>query len=155
MSIAFLTILISAIYFRGKKMYTNYKHELEMVSINFYNKDYKKLNFTDEDIENRNLLTEGLKVKNRINNLTMVKNGKAANYFFSIMHRFIKGGILDIDTNKRKLIFDLIEKSFLMNGKNVNPDTLNSSFSRWNSDMKRPEKVVLDYEKVTDILGKQ
>ncbi len=138
-------------------MYASYKHELEMVSTNFYKKEYTKLHFTNEDIDNLSLLTEGLEVKNKINNLNMVKNGKAANYFFvfSIMHRFVKGGILDIETNKRRILFDLIEKSFLMNGKNVNPDTLTSSFSRWNSDMKRPEKVVLEYEKVTDILGKQ
>jgi hypothetical protein len=58
MLIAFLTILLLAIYFRGKEMYANYQHGFEMVSTNLYNKDYGKLNFTDENIKN-------LSVKNR------------------------------------------------------------------------------------------
>lgn len=157
MLISFLSILIAAFYFRGKQYYDRYKHGLEMVTINLYSKQYQTLLFTKEDIDNLTLLSAGLNVESKINNRNMIKNGKAANFsfIFSIMHRLVVGGIIDIDTKRRKILFEIIENSFLMNSQNVNADTLPSSFSRWNSDMKRSDIVVQEHQKVIKVLGIQ
>jgi hypothetical protein len=154
---AFLAIVISASYYRGLKRFEGDKHGLGMVKINLYGIDYPKLLLKNEDIENLQLLLLGYIPQTKINNRNLIKNGSSANYFFvfSLMHRFVVNGVIDIDTAKRKVLFEIIKASFSMNGIPVNPKTLESSFSRWNTAMKDKETVVLEHEKVTEVFGEQ
>tara|TARA_B100000949_G_scaffold36349_1_gene30171 strand:- start:2869 stop:3336 length:468 start_codon:yes stop_codon:yes gene_type:complete len=154
---AFLTIILSAGYQSGLKRFHRDKHGLEMIKINLYGKDFPKLLFTDEDLDNFHLLLMGYIPQTRINNRNLIKNGSSANYFFvfSLMHRFVRDGIIDIDTARRKILFEIIRESFSMNGNPVNPNTLESSFSRWNTSMKDKQLVVLEHEKIIEVFGEQ
>jgi len=71
------------------------------------------------------------------------------------MHRFVRDGIIDIETARRKILFEIIRESFSMNGNPVNPNTLESSFSRWNTSMKDKQLVVLEHEKIIEVFGEQ
>ncbi|WP_282055441.1 hypothetical protein [Maribacter luteus] len=155
--ISFLTIVLSAGYHSGLKRFQRDKHGLEMIKINLYGKEYPKLLLTDEDLDNFHLLLMGYIPQTKINNRNLIKNGSSANYFFvfSLMHRFVIGGIVDIDTTRRKILFGLIRTSFSMNGSPVNPNTLESSFSRWNTSMKDKQTMVLEHEKIVEVFGEQ
>ena len=154
---AFLTIILSAGYQSGLKRFHRDKHGLEMIKINLYGKDFPKLLLTDEDLDNFHLLLMGYIPQTKINNRNLIKNGSSANYFFvfSLMHRFVRDGIIDIDTARRKILFEIIRESFSMNGNPVNPNTLESSFSRWNTSMKDKQLVVLEHEKIIEVFGEQ
>lgn len=155
--VAFLTIIFSASYHWGLKRFERDKHGLEMLKINLYGKEYPKLLLTDEDLDNLHLLLIGYIPNTKIINRNLIKNGNSANYFFvfSLMHRFVKGGVIDLDTARRKIFFEIVRASFSMNSNPVNPNTLESSFSRWNTAMKDKETVVLEHEKVVEVFGEQ
>ncbi len=157
LSMAFLTIILSAGYQSGLKRFHRDKHGLEMIKINLYGKDFPKLLLADEDLDNFHLLLMGYVPQTKINNRNLIKNGSSANYFFvfSLMHRFVRDGIIDIDTARRKMLFEIIRESFSMNGNPVNPNTLESSFSRWNTSMKDKQMVVLEHEKIIEVFGEQ
>lgn len=128
-----------------------------MVKINLYGKEYPKLLLSDDDLDNFHLLLMGYIPQTKINNRNLIKNGSSANYFFvfSLMNRFVRAGIIDIDTARRKMLFEIIRESFSMNGKPVNANTLESSFSRWNTSMKDKQLVVLEHEKIVEVFGEQ
>lgn len=155
--IAFLAIIFSAGYYSGMKQFQRDKHGLEMVKINLYGKEYPKLLLTDDDLDNFHLLLMGYIPQTKINNRNLIKNGSSANYFFvfSLMHRFVRNGIIDIDTARRKILFEIIRESFSMNNNPVNPNTLESSFSRWNTSMKDKQLLVSEHEKIIEVFGEQ
>lgn len=142
-----LSILIfTAGYYRGIKKRQSLGYNFKMIHINFSKLNLKDLGFNEADKYNLKLLCRNRKVENKINNTTLVKNKRAASYsfLFSLFHVMIKRGIKNLNTTDRQNFFQMLEDSFTMNGILINPDTLESSYSKWNSRLKNDENNLKD-----------
>ncbi len=137
-----LSILIfTAGYFRGIKKRQLLGYNFKMIHLNFSKLNLQTLGFNEADKHNLKLLYRNHKVESKINNTNLVKNKSAASYsfLFSLFHVMIKKGIKDLNTTNRQYFFQMLEGSFTMNGISINPDTLESSYSKWNSKLKNDE----------------
>lgn len=142
-----LSILIfTAGYYRGIKKRQLMSYNFKMIHLNFSKLDLQALGFNESDKYNLKLLYRNRKVKNKINNTNLVKNKSAASYsfLFSLFHVMIKKGIKDFNTTNRQNFFQMLEDSFIMNGISINPDTLKSSYSKWNSRLINDENNLKD-----------
>ncbi len=139
-------LIFTAGYFRGIKKRQQLGFNFKMIHLNFSKFDLKILGFNESDKYNLKLLYRNRKVENKINNTNLVKNKSAASYsfLFSLFHVMIKKGIKDLNTTDRQNFFQMLEDSFIMNGISVNPDTLESSYSKWNSRLKNDENNLKD-----------
>jgi len=124
----------------------NMGYNFKMIPLNFSKINFQTLGFNESDIYNLNLLYRNRKVENKINNTNLVKNKSAASYsfLFSLFHVMIKKGIKDLNTTDRKNFFKMLEDSFTMNGVSINSETLDSSYSKWNSKLKNDENNLKD-----------
>jgi len=142
-----LSILIfTAGYYRGIQKRQLLGYNFKMIHLNFSKINLRDLGFNESDKYNLKLLCRNRKVENKINNTNLVKNKSAASYsfLFSLFHAMIKKGIKDLNTTDRKNFFQMLEDSFTMNGILINSDTLESSYSKWNSKLKNDENSIKD-----------
>jgi len=153
--LALIILIGTAAYLRSSKLYEKTGYGIKMHRFNLWRKDYDALKFNSKDIENIQRLLRGLKVESKIVNRNLVKNGSSASHYFlfSLMHVFVKEGILELRRDKRKSFFNLLEDSFSMNGENVKRSTLESSYSRWNAEMKDPEIEVAEHKNLQDFFN--
>ncbi len=139
-------LIFTAGYYRGIKKRQQLGYNFKMIHLNFSKLDLKILGFNEFDKYNLKLLYRNRKVENKINNTNLVKNKSAASYsfIFSLFHVMIKKGIKDLNTTDRKNFFKMLEDSFTMNGVSINSETLDSSYSKWNSKLKNDENNLKD-----------
>jgi hypothetical protein len=92
-----------------------------------------ELGFSEPDRENLNLVLNNLPPTNRINFRLISDNRISADYkkLFRILHLLIAGGIRDFKKERKEMLFRFIEKTFTLNGLEVNRASLNSRFSEW------------------------
>jgi len=139
-------LILTAGYYRGIKKRQSLGYNFKMIHINFSKLNVRTLGFNEVDKYNLKLLYRNRKVENKINNTNLVKNKSAASYsfIFSLFHVMIKRGIKDLNTTDRQNFFQMLEDSFIMNGVSINPDTLNSSYSKWKSKLINDENSIKD-----------
>ncbi|GEM_PF-1145520 len=139
-------LIFTAGYYRGIKKRQSLGYNFKMIHLNFSKLNLQSLGFNKADKYNLKLLYRNRKVENKINNTNLVKNKSAASYsfIFSLFQVLIKRGIKDLNTSDRQNFFQMLEDSFIMNGVSINPDTLNSSYSKWNSKLKNDENNLKD-----------
>jgi len=153
-----LSILIfTAGYYRGIKKRQSSGYNFKMIHVNFSKLDLKALGCNESDKYNLKLLYRNRKVENKINNTKLVKNKSAASYsfLFSLFHVIIKRGIKDLNTIDRQNLFKMLEDSFTMNGISINPDTLESSYSKWNSRLRNDENSLNDLSIIRTVFNIQ
>ena len=151
-----LSILIfTAGYYRGIKKRQLLGYNFKMIHLNFSKINLRALGFNESDKYNLKLLYRNLEVENKINNTNLVKNKSAASYsfLFSLFHVMYKNGIKDLNTTDRQNFFQMLEDSFIMNGVSINPDTLNSSYSKWNSKLKNDENSIKDLTSIRTVFN--
>ena len=139
-------LILTAGYYRGIKKRQRLGYNFKMIPLNFSKLNLQALGFNESDKYNLKLLYRNRMVENKINNTTLVKNKSAASYpfLFSLFHVMHKDGIKDLNTTNRQNFFQMLEDSFTMNGILINADTLQSSYSKWNSRLKNDENSVKD-----------
>jgi len=139
-------LIFTAGYYRGMKKMQSLGYNFKMIPLNFSKLNLEPFGFNEADKYNLKLLYRNRKVGNKINNTNLVKNKSAASYsfLFSLFHVMIKKGIKDLNTTDRQNFLQMLENSFTMNGISINPDTLESSYSKWNSRLKNDENNLKD-----------
>ncbi|WP_298506910.1 hypothetical protein [uncultured Maribacter sp.] len=117
---------------KNKRLYPFLYRTLKIGNINY---DALKLN-DDEKID-FHLLLNRRKVQNKINFQENNKSKDSANHrmLFSMFHVILEDGIENLTDVHKKVFFEMLEDSFLMNGKTINYKTLKSSFSGWKGDL--------------------
>ncbi len=150
-------LIITAGYYRGVKKRRALGYNFKMIHLNFSKLDLQALGFNESDTNNLKLLYRNHKVQNKINNTNLVKNKCAASYsfLFSLFHVLHKNGIQDLNTSDRQLFFQMLEDSFTMNGTLINPNTLESSYSKWNSKLKNDENSIKNLLLIKTVLNIQ
>lgn len=155
--IGLVILLITAGYYNGFRKRKALGNNFKMINLNFSKVDLKALGFNESDKYNFKLLYRNRKVENKINNTNLVKNKSAASYsfLFSLFHVLHRNGIKDLNTIDRQNFFNMLEDSFTMNGVPINPDTLESSYSKWNSKLKNDENTLKDLTLIRTVINIQ
>lgn len=155
--IGLVILLITAGYYNGFRKRKVLGHNFKMINLNLSHIDFETLGFNESDKYNFKLLCRNCKVENKINNTNLVKNKSAASYsfLFSLFHVLHKDGIKDLNTAGRQNFFKMLEDSFTMNGVPINPDTLESSYSKWNSRLKNDESTLKDLTLIRTVFNIQ
>ena len=155
--IGLILLLITAGYYNGFRKRKAQGYNFKMINLNFSHIDLKALGFNESDNYNFKLLYKNHKVENKINNTILVKNKSAASYsfLFSLFHVLCRDGIKDLNTFDRQNFFKMLEDSFTMNGVPINPDTLESSYSKWNSRLKNDENTLKDLTLIRTVFNIQ
>jgi hypothetical protein len=150
-------LIFMAGYYRGIKKKKSLGYNFKMIPLNFSKLNLQPLGFNEADKYNLKLLYRNCKVEDKINNTNLVKNKSAASYsfLFSLFHVIVKKGIKDLNTTDRQNFFQMLEDSFLMNGISINPDTLESSYSKWNSRLKNDENNLKDLTVIRTVFSIQ
>lgn len=147
-----IVIIILATYYTYKKKKKSRFYNLQVRHLSIHKINYGALMLNDEDKENFQLLLRNRKVKNKINYQIPNKSKTSANhrYLFTLFHLLIKGGTTNLSAKGKDDFFQLLQDSILMNGENINSETLNSSFSAWKSEL--DSQKVIDYIKEIKII---
>jgi hypothetical protein len=155
--IGLVILLITAGYYNGVRKRKILGYSFKMINVNFSHIDLRTLGFNESDKYNFKLLFRNRKVKNKINNTNLVKNKSAASYsfLFSLFHVLHRDGLKDLDTIDRQNFFKMLENSFTMNGVPINPGTLESSYSKWNSRLKNDENTLKDLTLIRTVFNIQ
>ncbi|WP_157972968.1 hypothetical protein [Aureibaculum luteum] len=145
-------IIILATYYTYKKKKKSRFYNLKIRHISIHKIDYNALILKYGDKENFQLLLRNRKVNNKINYQIPNKSKTSANhrYLFTLFHLLIKGGIINLSPKSRDDFFRLLQESILMDGENINAETLNSSFSAWKSEF--DSQKINDYIKELKII---
>jgi hypothetical protein len=152
-----LMIILTAGYYRGVKKRQTLGYNFKMIRFNFSKINLSTLGFSEADKHNLILICRNRRVENKIDNTNLVKNKSAASYsfLFSLFHVIIQSGIKDLNTTDRQNFFQMLKDSFTMNGDAINPDTLNSSYSKWKSKLINDENNLNDLKIIRTVFNKE
>ncbi|MEJ4090056.1 hypothetical protein [Galbibacter orientalis] len=130
-------LLIFAVYYEKKRIKNRRLYPFQYVTIKWETVNYELLKFNKEELIDFNLLLNRRHVQNKINFREKNKSKEGANHrmLFSMFHVIIKDGIDQFTDVQKKIFFEMLQDSFLMNQKPINYDTLKSSFSNWKGDL--------------------
>ncbi|MEM8937927.1 MAG: hypothetical protein AAGC64_01115 [Bacteroidota bacterium] len=143
--IGFVTLLLGAAYLDKEKEKKLRLYPIDFNKLNYNSINYSLLRFDDEEKLNFILLTNRGRVRNKINFKEKNRSKESASHpkLFSMFHVLLKGGIESIADKRKDIFFDMMKDSFLMNGKEINPKTLKSSFSTWKG--KITDTTIVEY----------
>lgn len=95
--------------------------------------DMEYFGFDPADRTNLELLMGRLPVGDRVNIRALGKNkGGSLRFLFTLLDLLLEGGIQDLDRDSRLSLSRLIRDNFSLNGVPINPNTIPSSYSKWN-----------------------
>lgn len=136
-AVGFLGLTIAGAYHEKKRIKNKRLYPFLYKPIKMGNIDYEYLKFSDDEKIDFNLLLNRRKVQSKINFRESNKSKDSANHrmLFSMFHVLIEGGIENFTILQKKVFFEMLEDSFLMNGTLINYNTLKSSFSSWKGDL--------------------
>lgn len=136
-AIAFVGLTIVATHIKRKTIKQKRMYPFNFQKIDFNLVDYDILKFDKQEKIDFILLLNRRKVQNKLNFKETNKSKESASHpkLFSMFHILLKGGISDFKDKRLKLFFEMLQDSFLMNGKDINLGTLKTSFANWKGDL--------------------
>ncbi|QLE00921.1 hypothetical protein HX109_04830 [Galbibacter sp. BG1] len=132
-----LLIILFAAYYEKKRIKNSRLYPFYYVPFKWETVNYELLKFNEDERIDFNLLLNRRHVQNKINFRENNKSKEGANHrmLFSMFHVLIQDGIEHFTDVQKKIFFEMLRDSFLMNRKPINYDTLKSSFSNWKYDL--------------------
>ncbi len=156
--IIFLAIVLLwlAIRHESEKHLQKERHLFTIATIKKSKIRYDLLDLDRDSQREFNKLLQGLNVQSRINFTIGNKSGESANHriLFVLFDEVLAGGIQEFSGNRKKLFFQLLINSFLMNGEPLKENTLKTSFSSWKNDQEKINSKN-QRELVKRVLGKE
>ncbi|MGB8704806.1 MAG: hypothetical protein WCD31_07240 [Gillisia sp.] len=155
-TIMLLVLIWLAIFYESEKHLETGRHEFQIVSLNKFLVRFELLHLDKESKEQFIRLMKGLRVREKINFTMGNKSGESANHriLFVLFDELVVGGIQDLTGERKRIFFNLLMDSFLMNSEPLKENTLKSSFSAWKNDQ---EKINSRNQRkfVQQLLGKE
>ncbi|MCM5662523.1 hypothetical protein [Galbibacter mesophilus] len=135
--IGILLIILFATYYEKKRIKDSRLYPFQYISVKWETVNYELLKFDKDELIDFNLLLNRRHVQKKINFREKNKSKEGANHrmLFSMFHVLIQDGIEHFTDVQKKIFFEMLRDSFLMNRKPINYDTLKSSFSNWKGDL--------------------
>ncbi len=132
------------------------RHPFAIVPIKKSKIQYDLLDLNEDSQREFNKLLQGRNVQTRINFTIGNKSGESANHriLFVLFDEVLAGGIQEFGGDRKKLFFQLLINSFLMNGESLKENTLKTSFSSWKNDQEKINSKN-QRELVKRVLGKE
>ena len=153
--LAFVLLIIVAAYYQSKGDRKTYCYGIKFKTWKANKINYRNLYFSKEEERDFKRLLSGRKVENKINFKISNLSKQSANHrtLFFILHILSQKGLNDLSTEERERFFNLVQDSFLMNGQAINPGTLKSSFSSWNTefDSGKSQKSIKDIQRMMNL----
>lgn len=136
-AIGFIGIFIAGVSHEKKRIKNSRSYPFQYVSIKWEDVNHEMLKFNQEERLDFNLLMNRRHVQNKINFQESNRSKEGANHrlLFSMFHILIQDGIDNFTDVQKKIFFEMLMDSFLMNGNPIKYNTLKSSFSSWKGDL--------------------
>ncbi|WP_026837083.1 hypothetical protein [Gillisia sp. JM1] len=151
-----IILLWLAIRHESDKHLQKDRHPFNIAPIKNSKIRYDLLDLDEDSQKEFNKLLQGRNVQTPINFTIGNKSGESANHriLFVLFDEVLAGGIQEFSGDRKKLFFQLLINSFLMNGESLKGNTLKSSFSSWKNDQEKINSKN-QRELVKRMLGKQ
>ncbi len=132
------------------------RHPFSITPIKKSRTRYDLLDLDQDSQREFNKLLQGRNVQTRINFTIGNKSGDSANHriLFVLFDKVLAGRIQEFSGDRKKLFFQLLINSFLMNGESLKENTLKTSFSAWKNDQEKINSKN-QRELVKRVLGKE
>ena len=140
---AFILFVAVGAWYEFKKLKNIDFYLFKFNKIDFNKVDFAKLQFSEDEKESFKTLMQHQKLTDKINFRLSAKSNKSANYrlLFAMFDILIEGDIKKFGKEQKEDFFLMLEESFSMNNKDVNKQTLKTSFSTWKSELNKEKRL--------------
>lgn len=149
-----IMILLAASFFEFKKIQANNSFGIRFIQLNPSTIDYSALMFDNTDVENFKRLVWGTELQGKINYRIKPLSKIGGNYMilFTFLDLIIEGGIAGYQDEKRKIFFNFLQNTFMIDSEPVKYSSCDTGFSKWKNKYEAGN-LVEETDSLKNILG--